>query len=195
MHRIAIFASGTGTNAEKIMEYFVVRPHVEVALVVSNRADAGVLARAAKHGVPSLVIDKGVFCESEYMLKKLDQYGIDFVVLAGFLWLVPKYLVDAYRGRMVNVHPALLPRYGGKGMYGMRVHRAVVAAGEKETGITIHYVDECYDEGDIIFQARCSVAPTDTPEMVARKVQALEHKYYPWVIDQLLQRQGRAFRT
>ncbi len=194
-HHLAIFASGSGTNAEKIMEYFSDRSEVEVALVVSNKPNAGVLARAARHGVPSVVIDRSTFYESEDILNVLNEYGIDFVVLAGFLWLIPKYLVDAYRGRMLNIHPALLPRYGGRGMYGMRVHRAVVAAAEKETGITIHYVNERYDEGDIVFQARCPVAPEDTPERVARKVQALEHEYYPRVIDQLLQRQSRTFRT
>ncbi len=194
-HRLAIFASGTGTNAEKIMEYFADRPDVSVALVVSNKANAGVLARARRFGVPTMVIDRATFYESEDILKTLNQYGIDFVVLAGFLWLVPAYLVKAFRGRMVNIHPALLPRYGGKGMYGMHVHRAVVADGERETGITIHYVNERYDEGDIVFQARCPVDPDDTPEDVARKVHALEHAHYPRVIDQLLQRLPEGLRN
>ncbi len=136
-----------------------------------------------------------MFYESEDILKILNQYGIDFVVLAGFLWLVPEYLVKAFKGRMVNIHPALLPRYGGKGMYGMHVHRAVVAHGERETGITIHYVNERYDEGDIVFQARCPVDPDDTPEDVARKVHALEHAHYPRVIDELLQRLPEGLRN
>lgn len=194
-HRLAIFASGTGTNAEKIMEYFAGREDVSVALVVSNKARAGVLDRARWFGVPTLVIDRAMFYESEDILKILNQYGIDFVVLAGFLWLVPEYLVKAFKGRMVNIHPALLPHYGGKGMYGMHVHRAVVAQGERETGITIHYVNERYDEGDIIFQARCPVEPGDTPEDVARKVHALEHAHYPRVIDELLQRLPEGLRN
>ncbi len=194
-HRLAIFASGSGTNAEQIMEYFSGREDVSVALVVSNKARAGVLDRARRFGLPTLLIDRAMFYESEDILKILNQYGIDFVVLAGFLWLVPEYLVKAFKGRMVNIHPALLPHYGGKGMYGMHVHRAVVAHGERETGITIHYVNERYDEGDIVFQARCPVDPHDTPEDVARKVHALEYAHYPRVIDELLQRLPEGLRN
>lgn len=183
---IAIFASGTGSNAKKIMEHFKHHPHICVSLIVSNKQDAPVLNIARESGVPTLVIERGYFYQSEDILKKFNKYSIDFVVLAGFLWLVPSYLVRRFEGRMVNIHPALLPKYGGKGMYGTKVHEAVLQAGEKETGITIHFVNDQYDDGDIVFQARCEVAPNDTPQTIAQKVHQLEHRYFPEVIEKLI---------
>lgn len=186
MKHIAIFASGGGSNARKIIEYFADSPEVKVTLIVSNKKDAGVLDIGQAHLIPTQIITRQMFYETEDLLDILRQYHIDFIVLAGFLWLIPAWLVRAYYRRMVNIHPALLPKYGGKGMYGMHVHEAVRAANEPETGITIHYVNEQYDEGDIIFQARCPVAPTDTPADIARKVHELEHLHFSRVIEQIL---------
>ena len=152
MHHIAIFASGTGSNARKIIEYFENKTDIEVRLVISNKADAPVLEMAQTHGINTLILNRKDFYESEHLLDRLKEYEIDFLVLAGFLWLVPPYLVRAYPRRMVNIHPAMLPKYGGKGMYGHHVHQAVKEAAEKESVPTIHYVNEVYDEGDIIFQ-------------------------------------------
>lgn len=186
MKNIAIFASGGGSNARKIIEYFADSPEVKVALVVSNKKDAGVLEIAKAHNIPTQIIHRQMFYETEELLDILRQLRIDFIVLAGFLWLIPAWLVRAYPRRMVNIHPALLPKYGGKGMYGMHVHEAVRAANESETGITIHYVNEQYDEGAIIFQARCPVAPSDTPADIARKVHELEHRHFSRVIAETL---------
>ncbi|MCB0574501.1 MAG: phosphoribosylglycinamide formyltransferase, partial [Saprospiraceae bacterium] len=159
MRNIAIFASGTGTNARKIIEFFRNDDTVRIALVVSNKKDAGVLDIAREHGITALTVDRTTFFQSEALLERLHTQKIDFIVLAGFLWLIPPYLVNAFPRRMINIHPALLPAYGGKGMYGMYVHEAVKAAGDAETGITIHYVNEHYDEGDFVFQTRCPVHP------------------------------------
>ena len=189
MKNIAIFASGTGSNARKIIEYFDQRDDVAVQLVISNRADALVLDVAAKYDIDQIILDRQQFFETENLLSILDKYEITLLVLAGFLWLVPPYLVEAFAGRIINIHPALLPKFGGKGMYGHHVHEAVKKAGETETGITIHYVNAHYDEGQIIFQASCPVMPEDTPEDIARKVLVLEHQYYPQVVDQLLGKQ------
>lgn len=186
MHHIALFASGAGSNARKILEHFAANPDVTVSLVVSNRKDAGVLDIAREFGVPTCLLQRESFYHTTDLLAVLEEHRVDFIVLAGFLWLVPPYLVKAFPRRMVNIHPALLPKFGGKGMYGMHVHTAVREAGETETGITIHYVNEQYDEGDIVFQARCPVAPEDTPADVARRVQALEHRYFPEIVEQLL---------
>lgn len=183
---IAIFASGTGSNARKIVEHFEHQDDFSVSLVVSNKATAPVLDMAREKDIDTLVISRAYFYESEDILKILNKYSIDFVVLAGFLLLVPQYLVRAFERRMVNIHPALLPKYGGRGMYGMRVHRAVCEAGEQESGITIHYVNEQYDSGSIVFQAKCLLDPGDTPEMIANKVLQLEHRYFPQVIEKLL---------
>ena len=184
---IAIFASGSGTNAENIIQYFSKSKSIEVSLVVSNRSDAYVLERARLLKVPELIITKKEFSESEYyVLTKLRDFHIDFIVLAGFLLQIPKYLIQAYPGAIINIHPALLPKYGGKGMYGDRVHEAVVAAGEKESGITIHYINEHYDEGNTIFQATCPVLSTDSPDDVAKKVHALEYEHFPQIIEQVL---------
>lgn len=186
LKHIAIFASGTGSNALKIMEYFARHPSVRVSLVVSNRADAPVLAAAATQGVPTLVIHRTDFYHTEELLSQLKNHKISFIVLAGFLWLIPTYLVNAFPRKIVNIHPALLPKYGGKGMYGLHVHEAVKAAGEPESGITIHYVNENYDEGDIIFQARCDILPDDSPNDIARKVQKLEHEHFAPVIENIV---------
>lgn len=188
MKNIAIFASGTGSNARKIIEYFALRDDVTVQLVVSNRADAPVLTYAAAAGIDTILLNRQEFYQTENVLSLLDKYAIDLIVLAGFLWLVPAYMVEAYAGRIVNIHPALLPKYGGKGMYGAHVHEAVKQAGDAETGITIHFVNEQYDEGAIIFQAKCPVTPADTVVDIARKVQQLEHQHFAPVIDQLLQK-------
>ena len=186
MERLAILASGTGSNARRIIEYFAERPGVEVVLVASNRSAAPVLDMAREHGIPTLVLRRKAFYESESFLHLLREKQVTWVVLAGFLWLVPEYLVHAYRGHMVNIHPALLPDYGGKGMYGMHVHRAVKAAGEEASGITIHLVNDRYDEGDILFQASCRLEPDDTPESIARKVQSLEHRHFAPVLERLM---------
>lgn len=188
MYHLAIFASGTGSNAVKMIQYFEQNPKISVSVVVSNKADAPVLAKATGLGLPTERIDRKSFYQSDQLLIVLEKHEVDFIVLAGFLWLVPPYLVHAFEGRMVNIHPALLPKYGGKGMYGMHVHRAVKEAGEPHTGITIHYVNERYDDGDIIFQATCPVKKTDTPEVIAANVQRLEHHYYPLVVEQLVTR-------
>lgn len=191
MHCLAIFVSGTGSNARRMIEYFREHDDIEVALLVSNRPDAPALEMAAGYGVETLVIDRPFFYQSQDLLTELKQRNITFIVLAGFLWLIPDYLTTAYAGRMVNIHPALLPKYGGKGMYGMNVHRAVKEAGEAESGITIHLVNERYDEGQVLFQARCPVAATDTPGDIARKVQALEHRHFAPIVEQLLRKKSR----
>lgn len=186
LKHIAIFASGGGSNAAKIIEYFKQSPEISVKLIVCNKPHAGVLAKAETYGVDTLMIDRHSFYEGQSILDELDKCDIDLIVLAGFLWLVPEYLVHAYDQRIVNIHPALLPNYGGKGMYGHHVHKAVKAAGDKQSGMTIHYVSGAYDEGSIILQRRCALHPDDTPEDIAKKVLKLEHRYYPIVIEDLL---------
>lgn len=186
MRNIAIFASGSGTNAENIIRYFANSENVKVALVLSNNRNVGVHGRVNKLGVPSFVFSRDEFTEGTPILEKLAEYEICFIVLAGFMNKISDVILQAFPGKIVNIHPALLPKYGGKGMYGMHVHEAVVKAGEKESGITIHYINERYDEGPVIFQASCPVSPSDSPEEVARKVHALEYAYYPEVIEKLL---------
>ena len=186
MHRIVIFASGNGTNAQNIMEYFQDHPKISVHLIMSNNADAYVLTRARKFHIPTLAFSRQELYQSSHILDILSVQEIDYIVLAGFLWLIPTYILKTYPNRIVNIHPALLPGYGGKGMYGMRVHEAVIAAGERESGISIHYVNENYDEGEIIFQAKCPVVPGDTPETLANRIHQLEHKHYPEVIEQVI---------
>ena len=183
---IAIFASGSGSNAENIIRYFRKSEAVGVSLVLSNKSDAYVLERAHRLKVPSNVFPKEDWMAGDEILAVLQEYRIDFIVLAGFLLRVPDLLLHAYPNKIINIHPALLPKYGGKGMYGERVHQAVVAAGEKESGITIHYINERYDEGSVIFQAVCPVLPEDSPDDVARKVHALEYEHFPQVIEQVL---------
>jgi phosphoribosylglycinamide formyltransferase-1 len=184
MTHLAIFASGGGSNALKIMEHFEASRVARVALVVSNKKGAGVLDIARERGIPTQVIDRQYFYQSEEILEVLEKHAIGFVVLAGFLWLVPAYLVRAFPRRMLNIHPALLPKFGGKGMYGIHVHEAVRAANETETGLSIHRVNEHYDEGDLVFQARCAVSPEDSPADIARKVLHLEHQFFPKIIEQ-----------
>ena len=191
MKRIAIFASGSGSNAEAIARYLTDRTDVEISLILTNNPEAGVIQRARRLHIPVVVFDKKTFYDSERIIDLLHNQPIDLVVLAGFMMLIPEKLVQAFPRQIINIHPALLPKYGGKGMYGHFVHEAVVVAGEAESGITIHYVNEVYDEGEIIFQATCALTPTDTPEDVARKVQLLEHEHYPRVVGQLLAEQGR----
>ncbi len=185
MTRLAILASGSGSNAEKIMEYFQDSTKAQIALVASNKADAFVLERAKKFGVPSFTFSRKEM-EEGILLEKLKSEKIDWVILAGFLLKIPVELIRAFPERMVNIHPALLPSYGGKGMYGNFVHEAVKAAGETQTGITIHLVNEHYDEGKIVFQAATDVIPEDTPYTIAQKVHELEHRYFPSVIDSLI---------
>jgi len=184
--KIAIFASGSGTNAENIIIYFKDRAYAEVVLVLSNKPEAPVLQRAEKHNVASVVFDRTAFYETDEIIELLRANDIHFVVLAGFLWLVPQNILRNYPDRIINIHPALLPKYGGKGMYGRRVHEAVIENGEKESGISIHYVNEEYDKGDILFQATCRVLSSDTPESLAARVHELEYKHFPEVIDRLI---------
>lgn len=186
MTNIAIFASGAGTNAENIIKHFKGHPAVRVALIVSNKRDAGVLSIAANHHIPYTVVSEKPFFASEDFIKHLGELQINFIVLAGFLWKVPDLVLKAFHNRIVNIHPALLPKFGGKGMHGMNVHRAVVLAKEKEAGITIHFVNEEYDAGEIIFQKSVPVSDSDTAESLAKKVQRLEHDHYPKVIEKLL---------
>lgn len=184
--RIAIFASGAGSNARQIIRHFAKHDKIEVALIVCNKPGAGVLAIAEENKVNTLLINREEFITGDGYVMELKNAGIDFIVLAGFLWKIPDALIQAYPNRIINIHPALLPKYGGKGMYGSRVHEAVIAAGEKESGITIHYVDGHYDNGDIIMQATCPIEPGDSPEMLAAKVHQLEHRHYPEVVEKLL---------
>ena len=186
MKNIAIFATGGGSNAQKIIEHFENNDAANISLIISNKKTAGVLERAAAKNIPTLIINREEFYQSENILQKLDTFQIDFIVLAGFLWLMPTYMVKKYANKVVNIHPALLPKYGGKGMYGMNVHRAVHAAQEAESGMTIHYVNEHYDEGGIIFQAKCSLQPTDSPDDIAKRVLQLEHQYYSQVLENLI---------
>ncbi|MEP7110322.1 MAG: phosphoribosylglycinamide formyltransferase [Ferruginibacter sp.] len=189
---VAIFASGAGSNAEKIIEqmYRSLKDgdgNFRVDLIVCNKPGAGVIEIAGKYNIETLLIDKEKFFNGGGYVEELRDRGIQFIVLAGFLWKVPVSLIRAYPGKIINIHPALLPKYGGKGMYGNKVHEAIIAAGEKESGITIHYVDELYDHGNIIFQEICTVDENDTPETLAKKVHLLEHRHYPLVIEGLIQ--------
>jgi phosphoribosylglycinamide formyltransferase-1 len=186
MIHLAIFASGAGSNAENLIRYFKHHAHIRICLVLSNYADAPVLQRAEKSGVPTCTFNKTDFYHSDAVLQKLREYHIDHIILAGFLWLVPANLLAAFPRRIINIHPALLPKYGGKGMYGMQVHRAVIANAETDTGITIHRIAAEYDRGEILFQARCAVSPHDTPETVAAKVHELEYRYFPEIIEKAM---------
>lgn len=185
MKKIAILASGSGSNAEKIMEYFKDSAKARVSLITSNKKDAFVLERAKKFNVPIFTFTRSDL-EAGLLTEKLLSLDVDLVVLAGFLLKIPINLIKSFPEKIVNIHPALLPKYGGKGMYGMHVHEAVKAAGDKETGITIHLVNENYDEGKVIFQAGVEVLEKDSPEDIANKVHELEHKYFPNVIESLL---------
>lgn len=186
--RIAIFASGSGTNAEEIMKYFQQSSSVKVVLLLSNNPEAYALERAKKFNVPSRVFNREQWKSTECVVEWLTEKKVTHVVLAGFLWLVPTSLIKAFPGKIVNIHPALLPRHGGKGMYGMKVHEAVKNAGDKESGISIHVVNEHYDEGELLFQAKCSIDDSDTPATIAQKVHQLEYKHFPVVIEQWVKR-------
>lgn len=186
MKQIAIFASGTGTNSRRIIDHFRHHPDIRVGLIVCNRPGAGVLDIAAKEQIPSLMLDREEFFRGNAYVDELRERNIDFLVLAGFLWKIPAPLVAAFRGRIINIHPALLPGYGGKGMYGNHVHEAVIAAGDLQSGITIHYVDELYDHGQVIFQAVCAVEPDDTAETLAQKVHQLEYAHFSGIIESVI---------
>ena len=187
MTNIAIFVSGSGTNCENIIRHFTDSKDVKIALVLSNRSDAYALVRAEKYNIPTVILPKTDFYKEEQLLGLMQTYAIDFIVLAGFLLMIPDFLIHAYNRRMVNLHPALLPKFGGKGMYGHHVHEAVKAAGETETGMTVHWVSSICDGGEIIAQYRTPINPEDTPDDIAAKEHILEQKYFPTVIEQVLQ--------
>ena len=186
MKKIALFASGSGSNAENIIKYALATSSFEVVKIYCNNPQAGIILRAFPLNVPVEVFSKKKFFESEYILEDLKSKKIDAVILAGFLWLIPPYLIKEYGNRMLNIHPALLPKFGGKGMYGMNVHNAVKESHESKTGITIHKVNNEYDKGDIVFQAECLVCDEDNPETIAQKVHALEYEFFPKIIDKFL---------
>jgi phosphoribosylglycinamide formyltransferase 1 len=186
--RLAVFASGAGSNAQKIIDYFKESSIAEVRLVICNKAGAGVLDIANQHHIPTLLLERERFFRGDSYVPELQAAGIDLLVLAGFLWKVPQTLLNAFPKKIINIHPALLPKYGGKGMYGHFVHEAVRASGDLESGITIHYVDDQYDHGDTIFQARCPVTAEDDPAAISKSVQQLEHYYYPRVIEDVLKK-------
>ena len=182
MKRIAIFASGAGSNAEKLIQRFKNSSLIQVALIVCNKPDAGVLKIAKEHQIDTLLIEKENFFRGDCYVPQLQQLKIDWIILAGFLWKMPAALIHNWPKHILNIHPALLPKYGGKGMYGENVHKAVIAAGDRESGITIHLVDEHYDHGKTIFQATVDVHPDETPESLAARIHVLEHEHYPRVI-------------
>ena len=183
-NNLAIFASGAGSNAEKIIEHFKNNPTIKIALIVCNKPGAGVLQIAKKNNINFLLIEKNQFSSGDAYINELKKYNINWIILAGFLWKLPLKLIQAFPNRIINIHPALLPKYGGRGMYGEHVHKAVIAAKEKESGISIHYVDEIYDHGEVIMQARCQILETDSPEILAQKIHILEHQHFAAVIEQ-----------
>jgi phosphoribosylglycinamide formyltransferase-1 len=186
--RIAIFASGSGSNAQKIMEHFKKHMDAEVVIVLTNNPEAYVLQRADNFEIPSHIFDKHEFYKTNNVVDLLKNLQIDLIVLAGFMWLIPQNLLKAFPNKIINIHPALLPKYGGKGMYGDRVHQAIIDANEEESGITIHFIDEHFDEGEIIHQSRFKIEPGDDLEMIKFKGQQLEHLHYPKVVEQLLKK-------
>lgn len=188
--RLAVFASGSGTNAEEIFKYFKDHPAVEVVLLMSNNPEAFALQRAKNHEVKAVVFSREEFSGGNVITKTLAEAGVTHIVLAGFLWLIPAYLLQSFPDRIINIHPALLPKYGGKGMYGSKVHEAVKAARDLETGITIHLVNDHYDQGKILFQGKCSIMETHTPEEIAACVHKLEHEHYPRVIEEWVMQSG-----
>lgn len=192
IYNIAVFASGAGSNAKKIIEYFnaAENNNGKVCMLVCNNPAAGALKIATENNIPALLINRKNFQEKDYLLAELKKKSIDFIVLAGFLWKIPTYLLKEYPKKIINIHPALLPKFGGKGMYGHHVHESVIANKEKQSGISIHYVDEIYDHGAIIFQAICDVTGNDTVETLSQKIHLLEHQHYPAVIDAVLQKQN-----
>ena len=186
--RIAIFASGSGSNAQKLMEHFKRSVEVEIALVLTNNADAYVLQRADSFEIPSHIFDRHEFYHTDNIIDLLKNLDIDLIIIAGFLWLIPKNLIQEYPGRIINIHPAILPKYGGKGMYGDFVHKAIMEANEPEGGITIHYVNENYDEGEYIYQAKYRIDKGDNLEMVKFKGQQLEHLHYPRIVEGIIKK-------
>ena len=186
INKIAVFASGKGSNAERICSWFNNHPSVQVALIVCNKPGAGVLDVAAAHQIPTLLIEKEPFFRGNGYVEELQSFDIDWIILAGFLWKIPKTLINAFAHHIINIHPALLPNYGGKGMYGQHVHEAVLANRETQSGITIHFVDEQYDHGSTIFQATCEVKADDTPDSLAARIHELEHRFYPEIIEKLV---------
>jgi phosphoribosylglycinamide formyltransferase-1 len=186
MNNIVLFASGSGTNVENIVNFFKDDQDTQISMILTNNPKAYVIQRAEKLGIPFRIFNRDDFYNNSTIIDLLKKIKPDLIVLAGFLWLIPENMIKAFPDKIINIHPALLPKYGGKGMYGSKVHEAVVANKEKESGITIHYVNERYDEGNIIFQAKCEVLPTDTPDDVANKVHGLEYKHFPRVIARLL---------
>ncbi|MEA2105368.1 MAG: phosphoribosylglycinamide formyltransferase [Bacteroidota bacterium] len=186
MNKIAIFASGSGTNAENLIHYFKENKKIEISYIFSNNKNAYVIQRAKNHNIKHYIFSRMEFYNTINILQILQKTNIDFIILAGFLWLIPDYLIKNYPNRIINIHPALLPKYGGKGMYGMNVHEAVLENNEKESGITIHYVNHEYDKGDIIFQAKCPVNKDDTAETIARKVHALEYEHFPKIVEKII---------
>jgi phosphoribosylglycinamide formyltransferase-1 len=183
---VAIFASGAGSNAQKLIDHFRHHSLIKIALIVCNKPDAGVLTIAQKENIPILLIEKETFFRGNAYVDEIKQHNVDFIVLAGFLWKVPVALIKAFPQCIINIHPALLPNYGGKGMYGRFVHEAVIEAKEKESGISIHYVDELYDHGQLIFQARCTIDANDTADSLAHKIHALEHEHYPIIVEKVI---------
>ena len=188
MRNIAIFASGSGTNAENLVHFFRTSPFGQVSLVLTNRPEAGVIQRAQTLDTECVVFNRRQFYDTNEVVDLLVERGIEFIILAGFLWLVPDNLLELYDNKIVNIHPALLPKYGGRGMYGHFVHEAVIANAEKESGITIHYVNSRYDEGDVILQARCKVEIDDTPHSLASKIHTLEYEHFPKAVEALLKK-------
>jgi phosphoribosylglycinamide formyltransferase-1 len=186
MKNIVLFASGNGTNVQRIAEYFSGNQQVSVKRIYTNKKDAFVLSRAEKLNIESFIFNRKDFYETGMVLEELTKDQPDLIILAGFLWLIPDTLISAYKGKIINIHPALLPMYGGKGMYGSIVHQTIIDNGDHESGISIHYVNEHYDEGEIIFQARCPVFPDDTPKSLASKIHELEYKHFPVIIEKLL---------
>ena len=186
MKNIAIFASGSGTNAENLIRFFRTSPSGRVKLVLTNKPEAYVVKRAQSYDIEMFVFNREQFYQTGEVMSILEDRGIDFIVLAGFLWLVPDALLQKFEGKVVNIHPALLPKFGGKGMYGRHVHEAVIASGEAESGISIHHVNQKYDEGNIIFQATCEVKKDDTPESLAKRIHTLEYEHFPKVVEELL---------
>lgn len=184
---IAIFVSGNGSNCENIIKYFQDDTDIHVSLVISNKADAYALERARKYNIPTAVVPKSEFSDETRLMPLLQQYSIGFIVLAGFLLMIPDFLLESYPRKIVNIHPSLLPKYGGKGMWGHHVHEAVKAAGDTETGITIHWVSEVCDGGEIIAQFHTPLSPSDTPDDIAAKVHILEMAHYPKVIKEVLE--------
>jgi phosphoribosylglycinamide formyltransferase-1 len=186
MIKLAIFLSGAGSNARNLCGYFAGHPKIEVVLLLTNNKDSGTAAIAKDYDIPYRVFNRSDFYQTDAILDQLTNYQADALVLAGFLWLIPKNLLERYPGRIINIHPALLPKYGGKGMYGMKVHETVFQNKDPESGITIHLCNEKYDEGDILFQAKCKIENEDTPETIAQKVHLLEYEFFPKVVEEFL---------